>query len=315
MEYRKLGQSDIEVSVVGLGTWALGNDFFGEVDTDRGIMAIQKAIDIGINLIDTAPAYGQYHEAETTVGRALKGRRQYAVISTKCGVHRIFGEYVKCLSPNVIRRELENSLKRLDTDYIDIYMLHWPDLNFGIEGALDLLANFRREGKIRAAAVSNFNVKQIKIAQKKADIVGIQPPCSLFDRSSFDNGIIPYCRDNNIGVMTYGSLGGGILSGAFQKPVENSGRERRSSVYNYFNQSMWGKCNKVIDTLRTIANNRGVSIAEVSINWVLAQPGVTSALVGSTNPDNVARNAAATHWELNPDELSSIEEACKKFMS
>ena len=195
MKYRKFGNSGIDVSVIALGTWPLGNDFFGEVDAQSGIEAIQKAIDIGINLIDTAPAYGQNHEAETAVGKALKGRRDKAVISTKFGVHRIFGEYVRCLSPGVVRKELENSLKRLNTDYIDIYMIHWPDLNFGIEGALDLLAEFKKEGKIRASAVSNFSVDQIKLAVEKAGISGVQPPASLFDRSSFENGVIPYCDE------------------------------------------------------------------------------------------------------------------------
>jgi aryl-alcohol dehydrogenase-like predicted oxidoreductase len=309
MKYRKFGNSGIEVSVVGLGTWPLGNDFFGEVDEADGIRTIQRAIDLGVNLIDTSPAYGRHYEAETAVGKALRGRRDKAVISTKFGVQRIFGEYVRCLSPSVVQVELESSLKRLDTDHIDIYFIHWPDLNFGIEGALDLLAKFKKEGKIRAGAVSNFSVEQMETAIEKAQISGIQPSASLFDRSNFDNGVIPFAKEKNLGIMTYGSLGGGILTGAFEKPPVVSDKELRSFFYDFFTEPKWGKCNKVIDVLRGIAGARGVSVAEVSINWVLAQPGVSTALIGTTKPENLEKNAKAADWELSAEELKKINDS------
>ena len=314
MKYREMGKSGIKVSVIGHGTWAFGNDFFGEVDTDLGIKAIHQSLDLGVNLIDTAPGYGPNHEAELAVGKALKGRRDQAVISTKCGIHRIFGEYVRCLSPAVVRQELENSLARLGTDYIDFYMIHWPDLNFGIEDALDLLAQFKKEGKIREAAVSNFSVEQMEVARQKADISSVQPPCSLFNRSSFENGVIPYCREHNIGVMTYGSLGGGILTGKMTKPIVNSGKEQRSGFYDFFNEPMWTKCNKVIDVLRTVADAHNVPVAQVSINWVLEQPGVTCALMGSTKPANAAQNAQAADWELTAGDLKLIDTAYAEIM-
>lgn len=312
MKYRKMGKSQIELSVIGQGTWALGNDFFGDVDVDLGIKAIHQSMDLGVNLIDTAPGYGLNYESELIVGRALKGRRDKAVISTKFGILRVFGEYVKCLSPTVVRKELENSLKRLETDYIDIYMVHWPDANFGIEAALDLLAEFKKEGKIREAAVSNFSVDQIKLAVQKAGISCVQPPCNLFNRSSFDNGVIPYCAENNIGVMTYGSLGGGMLTGTITKPIVNSGKEQRNGFYDFFNEPTWTKCNNVLDVLREVATARGVSVAEVSINWVLAQPGVTSALMGSTTPEMAVENAKAAEWELTAEELNTINTAYAK---
>ncbi len=314
MKYRKLGKSDIEVSVIGQGTWALGNDFFGDVDTDLGIRAIHQSLDLGVNLVDTAPGYGPNFESEIAVGNALKDRRSKAVISTKFGIHRIYGEYVKCLSPIVVRKELENSLKRLQTDYIDIYMIHWPDANFGIEGALDLLAEFKKEGKIRAAAVSNFNVDQIKTAVERAGIVCVQPPCNLFNRISFENGVIPYCNDNNIGIMTYGSLGGGILTGKMEKPIVNGGKEQRSGFYDFFEEPKWTNCNKVLDVLRKIADDRSVSVAEVSINWVLAQPGVTCALMGSTSPKIAIENAKAADWELSAVELKTIDDAYSLYL-
>ncbi|MDR1515970.1 MAG: aldo/keto reductase [Synergistaceae bacterium] len=317
MKYRKFGNSGIDVSVIGLGTWPLGSDFFGAVEEHKGIDTIHKALDLGVNLIDTSPAYGRAYEAEITVGKAIKGRRDKAVLSTKFGVHRVLGtgdykipgEYTRCLSPAVASSELENSLKRLGADYIDIYFIHWPDLNFGNDGALELLAKWKKEGKIRAGAVSNFSVEQTKHAVEKAGISGIQPPASIFDRSNFDNGVIPYAKDAGLGIMTYGSLGGGILTGVFKEPPKVTDKELRVFFYNFFGDKKWAKCGRVIDTLREIAGARGVSVAEVSINWVLAQPGVSTALIGTTKPENLEKNARAADWELTSEELKKIDDS------
>lgn len=306
MKYRKLGKSGIDVSVIGQGTWALGNDFFGAIDTERAISAIHEALDKGVNLVDTAPAYGQNYEAEYAVGKALKGRRDKVVLSTKFGVHRIMGEYVRCLSPAVLVQEVENSLKRLQTDYIDVLFIHWPDLNFGIEGGLQVLADLKKQGKIRVAGVSNFNLEQLKTAIDIADIDCIQPPCNLLDRSYVDNGVMPFCAEHNIGIMTYGSLGGGVLTGAFKELPAVGGQESRGAFYKGFDPANWEKTSALINTLREVANNRGVSVGEVSINWTLAQPGVTTALLGSTNPKNVDRNVVASDWDLTEEELSVI---------
>ncbi|MDR1929745.1 MAG: aldo/keto reductase [Treponema sp.] len=322
MKYRKFGDSGIEVSVIGLGTWPMGNDFFGEVDESSGIAVVHKALDLGVNLIDTAPAYGKAYEAEITVGKALKGRRDKAVISTKFGIHRavgvgdyvIPGEYVRCLSPAVASAELENSLKRLGTDYIDIYFIHWPDSNFGNDGALECLAKWKKEGKIRAGAVSNFTVEQMKNAIARGGISGIQPYLNILARESVKDGVIPFAVEKNLGIMTYGSLGGGILTGAFKEPPKSTDKELRSGFYDFFTEAKWAKCNKVIDTLREIAGARGVSPAEVSINWVLAQKGVTTALIGTTKPENLARNAAAADWELSADETAKINDSYQRNM-
>jgi aryl-alcohol dehydrogenase-like predicted oxidoreductase len=300
----------------------MGNDFFGAVDEQSGIETIQKAIDTGVNLIDTSPAYGVSYEAEITVGKALKGRRDKAVISTKFGVHRVLGTngytitggYVRCLAPSVATAELENSLRRLGTDRIDIYFIHWPDLNNGNDGALELLAKWKKEGKIRVGAVSNFSVDQMKRAVEVAGINGIQPSASIFDRSNFDNGVIPFARGKSLGVMTYGSLGGGILAGAFKEPPKATDKELRAGFYDFFGEAKWAKCNRVVDTLRGIADARGVSVAEVSINWVLAQPGVSTALIGTTKPANIEKNARAADWELTPEELDKIDKSYKANM-
>jgi aryl-alcohol dehydrogenase-like predicted oxidoreductase len=319
MKYRKFGNSDIDVSVIGLGTWPLGSDFFGDVDKKTADTIIGKALDLGINLIDTAPAYGLAFESEYAVGRAIKGRRDKAVVSTKFGVHRVLGsgefaitgDYIRCLSPMAATAELEHSLKRLGTDYIDIYFIHWPDNNNGNDVALELLAKWKKEGKIRAGAVSNFSVDQIASAIEKGNISGIQPQLSLFARGNIYDGVIPFAAKKGLGIMSYGSLGGGILSGAFKNPPQIAGNEQRAAFYDGFSEAKWENSNKVIAVLQEIANARGASVAEVAINWVLAQKGITTALVGTTKPQNLEKNASAANWELSADELAKIDNCCQ----
>ena len=313
MKYRKLGNSGIDVSVIGHGTWQMGNDFFGDVDEAEAIKAIHASLDNGVNLIDTAAAYGEGGASEKVVGRALEGRRDKAVLATKLGVLRFYGNYVKCLDPNVMRIELEASLKRLKTDYIDLYQIHWPEYNNSIEAALQIMADFKKEGKVRAIGVSNFSVEQIQLGIDVADISSVQPPFSLLNRSSIENGIIPFCAEKNVGVLTYGSLGGGILAGKAEAlPV--GGKEMRAAFYGYYAEPMLSKCRELLGYLGKIADNRGVSVAEVSINWVLAQKGVTTALIGAVTPAKAAQNAKAADWELNDEELAGIEAEYKRIM-
>ncbi len=314
MKYRKLGNSGIDVSVIAQGTWAMGNDFFGDVDVDLAIKCIQESIDCGVNLVDTAAAYGEDGESEKVVGRAIKGRRDKVVLATKLGVLRFYGQnYVKCSDPNVMRIEIENSLKNLQTDYIDLYQIHWPDHNNPLEPALEQMLKFKQEGKIRAIGVSNFSVEEIKTAVQVADIASMQPPLNLLNRSSFENGIMDICVKNNLGVLTYGSLGGGILTGTMEKPVLG-GKELRGAFYSFYEEPMWSKCNKLIAVLKEIADGRNASVAEVSINWVLAQKGVTCALLGATTPSMATQNAKAANWELTAEEVKKIDEAYTKIM-
>jgi len=313
MKYRKLGNSDLEVSAIGLGTWAMGADFFGEKDANDCIKAIHASLDAGVNFVDTAAAYGEDGASEKLVGEAISDRRDKVILSTKCGVLRMYGEYIKCLSTTTMRRELEESLKRLKTDYIDLYHVHWPDYNFGIENALDLMVEFKKEGKIREIAVSNFSVDELKVAVDRAGIVSLQPPFSMLNRASVENGIIPFAIENNLGVTSYGSLGGGILSGVMEKP-EIGGKELRGAFYPFYEEPMWSKCQELIAVLRGIADGKGVSVAEISIAWSIAQPGITVALLGSTKPEQSIQNAKAADVDLTEEELKEIDEAYERIM-
>ncbi len=309
MRYQKLGNSGIDVSVIAQGTWAMGNDFFGEVDETLAIKAIQTSVEHGVNLVDTARAYGEDGASEKVVGRAIKGMRDKVVLATKLGVLRAYGgNYVKCSDPNVMRCELEESLRNLQTDYIDLYQIHWPDHNNPLEPALEQMLRFKQEGKIRAIGVSNFSIDEMRTAVEVADISSVQPPMNLLNRSSFENGIMEFCLQNGLGVLTYGSLGGGILTGKMNKP-EIGGKELRGAFYPFYSEPLWSKCQELLEVLRGVAAERGVAVAEVSINWVLAQKGVTSALLGATTPEMAVENAKAADWELSTEELERIDAA------
>jgi methylglyoxal reductase len=313
MKYRKMGNSGIDISVIGQGTWEMGNDFFGEVDEKLAINAIRASVDAGVNMVDTAAAYGYNGASEKVVAKAIKGIRDKVVLATKLGVLRIEGAYVRCLDPVVMRKEIEDSLRRLETDYIDLYFIHWPDLNNSIEAALELMVKFKQEGKIRAIGVSNFDTTLIRKAIDIADISVVQPPMSLLNRSSVENGILPFCKQNGVGVITYGSLGGGILTGKMEKPV-TGGKEQRSGFYSFYEEPMWSKCQRLLEVLRGIASDRGTTVAQVSINWVLAQPGVTCSLMGATTPEMAYENASAAEWELTTDELAYIDKKYAEIM-
>jgi len=313
MKYRTLGNSGLEVSAIGQGTWAMGDDFFGEVDAKECVRAIHASMDAGVNFVDTARAYGEDGASEKVVGEAIHDRRDKVILSTKCGIIRQFGEYIKCCSPNSIRCEIEESLKHLRTDYIDVYFIHWPDYNFGIEGALDLLADMKKEGKIRAVGVSNFNVDELKVGIERADIACVQPPFSMLNRDSVNNGIIPFAIENNLGVTSYGSLGGGILTGVMEKP-EIGGKELRGAFYPFYEEPLWSKCQELLEVLRGIADGKGVSVAEISVAWAIAQPGITVALMGGVKPEESAQNAKAADVDLTDDEMKVIDDAYDRIM-
>ena len=306
MIYKKLGYSDLNISAVGYGTWAMGNDTFGEIDDNLAIRAIHAGIDSGINFIDTAPAYGDGY-SEKIVGRAIEGKRDKVILATKCGNFRYEGMYIRCGQPAMIRLQIEKSLKNLKTDYIDLYQIHWPDLNVPLERTFEALTDLKKEGKIRAIGVSNFTIEQIKAAIEYGAIASVQPPLSILDRRSIDNHIISFCADNNVGTLTYGSLAGGLLTGRFTHPQTAQDKDTRSQFYNFYQEPQWSKAQKLIAVMKEIAANRGVQVPEVAINWALSQRGVNCALVGASKPYQAQANAKACDWEMNTEEVQMID--------
>ena len=297
MQKRTLGKSDLDVSVVGLGTWAMGNDFFGEVDDSQSISAIQSAIDSGINLIDTAPAYGAGH-SEEVVGKAIKGRRDEVIVATKVGIIRTATDFVRNLKPESIRQEIDDSLRRLGVDTIDLYQIHWPDPNTPLEDSLEELIKIREQGKYRYLGVSNFDPKLMTQAEEQAGIVSLQPQFSLLVRDIEDE-ILPFCQKNSFGVLSYGTLAGGILTGKF----------KRDKFYQFFKEPEWTAIQGLLAEIRAIADELGVTPAQVSTRWSIQQPGITTALVGAKNADQAAANAKAGEFVLEQSHLDRIQNA------
>jgi aryl-alcohol dehydrogenase-like predicted oxidoreductase len=312
MEHRRLGKSELNVSIIGLGTWAIGGLFWGQTDDSAAIAAIQKAIDKGINLIDSSPIYGNGH-SEELVGKAVKGRRHQVIIATKCGVRQKEAELTNDLTPKSIRKELETSLKRLGTDVIDLYQCHFPDPNTPIEETMAEMSKMKTEGKIRAIGVSNFDVALLKKATKAAQIASIQMQYSLLSRE-IEKELVPFCLEQGIGILAYGSMGGGILTGKYKQKPQFEPGDARSFFYHYYEEPLWSQVQALLKELERIAARRSRPVAQLAINWVRQQPGLTSALVGARSPQQAEANAAAGDWQLSSEELSSINQAASQAL-
>ena len=307
MKYSKRGTSDLHVSVVGMGTWAIGNDFWGQVDDGESIRAIQAGLDAGINFIDTAPAYGAGH-AEEVVGRAIQGRRDDVVVATKVGILRTENDFVRNLKPDSVRQEVDDSLRRLGVDTIDLYQIHWPDPRTPIADTMGELKKAQEAGKFRYLGVSNFNIKQMDELRQFGELVSLQPHYSLLKRD-IEGKVVQYCMDNSIGIVNYGTLAGGILTGKFREIPEFEEGDHRAEFYPWFKEPVWSKVQSVLDVMREIADDRGVPVAQVAINWTIQQPGITSSLVGAKNPSQAHSNAGAGEFELSEAEIERITEA------
>jgi aryl-alcohol dehydrogenase-like predicted oxidoreductase len=306
MLYRKLGSSDLNCSVVALGTWSMGGDFWGKSDDDASIDTIRASLDAG-NTIDTAPVYGNGH-SEEIVGKAIKGRkREDIIIATKCGID-IVGKTGRNSSPELLYKEIDASLKRLGTDYVDLYQVHWPDPNTPLEETFTALSKIVESGKVRYVGVSNYSPEQMEEASKYCEIVSLQPPYSLLQREIEDE-ILPYCIEKGIGVLSYGSIGAGALTGKFKtRPIFNDD-DRRDKFYDFFSEENWPKTAALVDVLREIADSRGKPVVHVAINWVLKQEGITVALVGARTPEQAIMNAGAGEWSLSDEENKMINDA------
>ena len=313
MRKRQLGTSELQVSVVGFGTWATGGDFWGSVDDNESIRAMQAAIDHGVNLIDTAPAYGSGH-SEEVVGRAIAGRRDEVIVATKVGILRDGERLWRSLKPESIRREIADSLRRLNVDVIDLYQIHWPDSRTPLEDSLAELKRLQDAGKFRYLGVSNFKPSLMDTVRREMQLVSLQPPYSLLDRK-IESHILPYCREHSIGTLGYGTLAAGILTGKFREIPTFAPGDDRAAFYNLFREPLWTPIQRLLDVLRQIAGQRDRPVAQAAINWATREAGVTCALVGAKNTDQALSNAAAGEWELSAEEIRRIESACKQHVA
>jgi aryl-alcohol dehydrogenase-like predicted oxidoreductase len=318
MQKRRLGKTDLELTTVGLGTWAMGGPWqfgWGPQDDDEAIAAILAALELGINWIDTAPAYGNGH-SEQIIGKALKQTSQKPIIATKCGI--LWNEKrqkVTCLKKDSVRAECHNSLKRLNVEVIDLYQMHWPDPNEDVEEGWEEMARLADEGKVRYLGVSNFNVEQIKRVQKIHPVASVQPPYSMLHRE-VEGELLDYCGQNNIGVVVYSPMQRGLLTGKFSAeklaglPIDDHRRRNPDFHEPGFSATM-----ELVEHLKEIAGRGGRTCAQLAVSWVLRRPEITAAIVGARRPEQIKETAPAGDWNLSQEDIMEVENLLREHQA
>ncbi len=305
MKKRKLGNTNIEITPIIMGTWQAGKARWAGIEDKETIKAIREAVELGITTIDTAEVYGQGH-SEKIVAQALKDIRHRAVYATK-----VFANHLRY---DDVINACENSLQNLATDYIDLYQIHWPSGSWNTEIApiaetMKALNELKKQGKIRAIGVSNFSVPQLKEAQLYGEIVSIQPPYSLFWRG-VEKEIQPYCLEQNISILSYSSLAQGILTGKFgDNPTFAEGDHRKD--HRLFQPPHWERVKNALSLLEPIAIKYHCTIGQIAIAWLIRQP-KTNAIVGARNVEQVRENAQAGEIELTPEDIIKIDSIGKE---
>lgn len=327
MEKRKLGQSNLEVSVITFGAWAIGGWMWGGTNRKEALDALHAAIDMGVTSIDTAPAYGQ-GLSEEIVGEAIKGiDRSKVEILTKFGIRwdTREGEYYftsydnmgnpidlhKFSSRDSVIKECEESLRRLGTDYIDLYQIHWPDKTTPISETMDALNRLKEQGKIREAGVSNYSVDEMEEAGKYVLLASNQVPYSMINRK-IEKDVVPYAIENKISILAYSPLQRGLLTGKIKPGHQfNEGDSRQGNIF-YTDENI-NRVNQFLDKLRPLAESKNATLSQLIIRWTIEQEGITIALCGARNRQQVTENAGAAGIKLSSSELSFIRSELEKF--
>ena len=306
MQYQEFGKTGLRVSKLCLGTWGIGGAGWDSYSDESRMDAIKVALECGINFIDTAPAYNA-GKAECYVGETLNKlkKRKEVVISTKCGNKFVDGKYLRCGSKESILKQCDESLKNLKTDYIDIYLVHWPDPDVELEETIDAVSTLKKEGKILHAGVSNFSKEQIEEAQKYCKIEAFQPQYSLADRK--DEKLIRWAYEQGLGIMTYGTLGGGILTGNYRKLRTFEQTDSRNRFYPYFKEPLFSKAMELLTIMDQIAEERNVSLAQIAEKWVIQKRFVSSCIIGTQSRARVEENCRNLQWELTDNEIRRLE--------
>ena len=310
MQTRNLGNTELELTTVGLGTWAMGGPWqfgWGPQDDDEAIAAIVKALDMGINWIDTAPAYGLGH-SEELIGQALRLTGAKPLMATKCGIlWNERKEKVTCLKKRSVRKECHDSLRRLGIDVIDLYQMHWPDPDEDVEEAWEEMVRLKEQGKVRYLGVSNFAVEHLDRVRRIHEPVSLQPPYSMLHREAEDE-LLGYCAANNIGVVAYSPMQRGLLTGKFSRErlaelaVDDHRRRNPDFLEPQFSATM-----ELVEELKEIAGRNGRTCAQLAISWVLRRSEVTAAIVGARRPAQIEETAPAGDWKLSEEDIKEIE--------
>lgn len=321
MKYRKLGNTDLNLSAVTFGSFAIGGWLWGGTEQNAAVEAIKASYDLGVTSIDTAPIYGQ-GLSEDIVGHAIKELpRDKVQILTKFGMRwdlekgtlvfnsqdgngNDIGIY-KYAGKESIIKECEDSLKRLGTDYIDLYQLHWPDVTTPIEETMEAVAELIKQGKVRYAGVCNYNVAQMKEAEKYIDLASNQVPYSMVLRD-IEVDTVPYCLEHGKGILAYSPLERGLLTGKMKPGYKFGEGDQRASRAFYKDENL-KRTNEFLDKIKPIADEKSISLAQLVILWTLEQPGISVTLVGARNAEQAIQNAKSTEVSLTKEEVATID--------
>jgi aryl-alcohol dehydrogenase-like predicted oxidoreductase len=312
MEFVNIPGTSIRASRIALGTWAIGGWMWGGSDEREAIKTIHAALDRGINLIDTAPVYG-FGRSEEIVGKALamEGRRKGAIIATKAGLDWKDGKPFRDARKTRIVEEVENSLRRLQTDVIDLYQVHWPDPNTPIAEVAEAMDALHRAGKIRAIGVSNFSPAQMDEFRKVAPLHAAQPPYNLFERE-IDRDVLPYCRDRDIALLAYGSLCRGLLSGRMSESSAFTGDDLRKSDPK-FQAPRFAQYLTAVKQLDRLAKERfGKRVIHLAVRWVLDRNKMNIALWGARRADQLSPIGDALGWQIDSQVMAEIDQILRK---
>jgi aryl-alcohol dehydrogenase-like predicted oxidoreductase len=308
MRYTRFGQTDLEVSRICFGTWQVGGDW-GAPEERELEAAMRCALELGINFFDTAQAYG-FGASEQLLGKALepeiKSDRDEVVLATKGGLRMEGDRLLRDSSPEWLRQGVEDSLRFLGTDYIDLYQVHWPDFDTPLEETAEALDELVEEGKIRYVGVSNFGVEEMAEFEKRRKIDGLQPPYHLF-RRDVEEEILPYAAEHGIGVLVYGPLAHGLLSGRMTPDQELTEDDWRAQS-DIFRGENFQRNLEAVEELKKFAEERGSTITQLAIAWTLANPNVDVAIVGARRPDHIEGAAPAAELDLSDDDLREIDD-------
>ena len=328
MEFRNLGESDLKVSVVTFGAWAAGGWMWGGTERKDAVEAIRAAYDLGVTSIDTAPIYGQ-GKSEEIVGEAIKNiPRDKIQILTKYGMRwdltkgslafkskDNYGNDIdiyKYSGKESIIKECENSLRRLNTDYIDLYQIHWPDVTTPIAETMEAVGQLIRDGKVRYAGVCNYNAAQVKEAMQHINLVSNQVPYSMVLRN-IEEDVVPFCIENNISILAYSPLERGLLTGKMKPGHQFAKGDHRAGLY-FFKDENIERTNNFLEKLTPLAKKKNASLSQLVIRWTVEQPGITIALVGARNAVQAVQNAKAVNVKLSFDEIEFINEELDKVV-
>ncbi len=301
MRYNILSGTTETVPAIGLGTWVLGGENWGGANEEESVAVIREAVKQGMRLIDTAPFYGD-GLAERLVGQAVRTMRDRVFIATKCGVIRENGRFLKTLAPASVIREADVSRTRLGMDVIDLYQCHWPDEKTPLEKTMEAMFKLQSLGRVRHIGVCNFGVDLLRAACSVAPVRTLQVPYSLLDRS-IEEELLPFCIEKGIGVIVYGAMGGGILSGKYTSTPSFDKRDARRLFYKFYTGDKVATVNKSLGALRVM----GRPLSQTALNWVRQQPGIMTVLAGCRTQEQVRVNASAADWELSVEEVGRIK--------